>query len=126
MDSTIWIIIGAVLIGAIGGFAVYYRKKTKEMHQLFEQVQENVRQVPKQKTQSFILLMFKETVRASKSKTVVSPGRFNDPKILEAQLIQMSSILKDRSKVSDKQMKQALHLYDSYAAWEKKKKKKDS
>jgi LPXTG-motif cell wall-anchored protein len=121
MESTIWIVIGVVLIAAIAGFAVYYRKKKKEMHQMFEHVQASVKQVPKQKMQSFILLMFKESVRAAKSKNPTSQVRFNDSKFLEPQLIQMSSILKDRSRVSDKQMKHALQLYDNYAAWNKKK-----
>jgi translation elongation factor EF-Tu-like GTPase len=121
MDSTtIWIIAGSILVGAVIGAVVYYRKKTKEMHEMFKHVQETVKQVPKQKKQSFILFMFKESVRAAKSKTTVNQGRFNDPRILEAQLIQMSGILKDRSKVSDKKMKQALQMYDSYTNWEKK------
>ena len=89
---------------------------------MFAQVQEQVRQVPNQKRQSFTLLMFRESVLAAKSKTPVSQSRFTDPKILDAQLVQMSSILKDRSKVTDKQMKQALQMYDSYVAWLKKNK----
>lgn len=120
MDSTIWIVAGIILVTAIAGGVFYYSKKTKEMHQMFKHVQETVKQVPKQKKQSFILFMFKESVRAAKSKSAVNQGRFNDPRILEAQLVQMSSILKDRSKVSDKKMKQALQMYDSYTNWEKK------
>lgn len=122
MDSTVWIaVIVGILAAVITGGVVYYRKKTKEMYQLFEQVQESLKQVPKQKKQSFILLMFKESVRSAKSKTAPNQGRFNDPKVLDAQLVQMSSILKDRSKVSDKKMKHALQLYDNYVNWEKKK-----
>jgi hypothetical protein len=121
MDLTLWLVAGGILGIAITGAVVYYRRKTKQMHQMFDHVQETVKQVPKQKKQSFILFMFKESVKASKSKTSVNQGRFNDPRILEAQLIQMSSILKDRSKVSDKKMKQALQLYDNYTTWEKKK-----
>ncbi len=122
MDSTVWIIIGIILVGAIVGGVFYYRKRSKEMFQMFAQVQEQVKQVPNQKRQSFTLLMFRESVRAAKSKTPVSQSRFTDPKILDAQLVQMSSILKDRSKVTDKQMKQALQMYDSYVAWLKKNK----
>ena len=121
MDSTFWIVAGITLGAVIAGGIFYYRKKTKEMHQMFEYIQETVKQVPKQKKQSFTLFMFKESVKAAKSKTPVNQGRFNDPKILEAQLVQMSTILKDRSKVTDKKMKQALQMFDSYNNWEKKK-----
>lgn len=120
MDNTIWIVTVAVLGLAIGGGVFYYRRRSKEVQQMFEQISETARQIPHQKKPGFILLMFKESIRAAKAKKAATPRKMNDPKQLEAQMIQMNSILKDRSKVSDKNMKQALQSYDSYLAWEKK------
>lgn len=119
MDATTWILIFVVLAASVGGAVYFYRTRKKEMNQLFDHVFEMAKQVPHQKKLGFILLMFKESVRAAKSKKSNPPHRINDPKQLEVQLLQMSSILKDRSKVKDKQMKQALQMLDSYLAWEK-------
>lgn len=120
MDNTIWIVTFVVLSVAVSGAVFYYRRRKNEVQQLFEQISESAKQVPQQKKPSFILLMFRESARASKAKKADAPRRINDPKQLEAQLIQMASILKDRSKVSDKDMKRALQMYDSYMEWEKK------
>lgn len=120
MDMTTWGVILVVVAALIGGAVYFYRSKAKQMVQLFEQVLEATKQVPAAKKQSFILLMFKESARAAKAKKKEPQRRINDPKQLEVQMLQMTSILKDRSKVTDKQMKQALQMFDSYLAWEKK------
>jgi len=120
MDMTIWVGTVVTLGVAVGGAVFYFRRRSKQVQEFFEQVSETAKQVPHQKKPGFVLLLIKESVRASKSKKTATPRRINDPKQLEAQLIQMSSILKDRSKVSDKTMKRVLQSYDSYMAWEKK------
>lgn len=120
MDTTVWIVILVVLTLSAGGAVFYYRRRNKEVQQLFEQIAETAKQVPQQKKSSFILLMFKESIHASKKKDSNVMRRINDPKQLEVQLVQMASILKDRSKVTDKQMKRTLHMFDGYMAWEKK------
>lgn len=120
MDTTTWIVIASVLALSVGGAVFYYRRKNKEVQQLFQQIAESVKQVPQQKKQSFTLLMFKESIRAAKNKESNMMRRINDPKQLEIQLIQMGSILKDRTKVTDKQMKRTLQMFDSYVAWERK------
>ncbi len=119
MDTTKWIILLVILILAIIGIIFYLRFRTKKMHQMFEQVLESSRQVPKQKKHSFLLFMFKESITASKNKKANPQSRMNNPKYVESQMIQMGSILKDTSKVTDKKMKQALQLYDAYIKWEK-------
>ncbi|QAT42772.1 hypothetical protein EQM06_05750 [Aminipila luticellarii] len=65
--------------------------------------------------------MFKESMISAKNKKSNPQSRMNNPKFLEAQLIQMGSILKDPSKVTDKKMKQVLRMYDTYIQWEKSK-----
>ncbi len=119
MNTTTWLLVLLVVAGSVGGAVFYYRKKNKDLLELFVQIAEMSRQIPQQKKQSFVLLMFKESVRAAKAKSTVAQGRLSDPRQLEAQLVQMGSILKDRSKVTDKQMKQALQMLDSYMKWEK-------
>lgn len=124
MDITtgISIVIGVV---AIGGAAYYYIRRKKDLEQQFAQISETAKQIPNQKRHSFMLYMFSESAKSIKSKGKYQPGsRASDPKYLEVQLIKMSSILKDRTKVKDKQMKQALQMYDGYLVWEKKKKAK--
>lgn len=120
MDTTTWLVILGVLTASVGGAYIYYRRRAKDVQQLFEQVSESAKQIPQQKRPSFILFMFKESVRASKAKKGTPPRSNSDPKQLEAQLVQMTFILKDRSKVTDKNMKRALQTYDSYKEWEKK------
>lgn len=121
MHITTWIVILVILILAIIGFIFYLRFRRKKMYQMFEQVFESSKQIPKQKKYSFILFMFKESVISSKNKKANPQSRMNNPKFIETQLIQMGSILKDPSKVTDKKMKQALQLYDAYIKWEKSK-----
>jgi len=120
MDSTTWIMTFVALGLAAGGGVFYYRRRSIQVQQFFEQIMVTAKQVPHQKKSGFILLMLKESILASKSKKAAAPRKMNDPRQLEAQMIQMSSILKDRSRVSDKNMKRALQTYDSYLAWEKK------
>ncbi len=120
MDTTVWIVILGVLALSVGGAVYYYRRRNNEVQQLFQQIAESAKQVPQQKKSSFILLMFKESVKASKTKETNILRKITDPKQLEVQLVQMGSILKDRSKVKDKQMKRTLGMYDSYMMWEKK------
>lgn len=127
MDLTNWIIVG--VIAAIGVAAtvalIHYKKKNVE--KLFLQVYETSRQVPKAKKNSFLLLMFKETLSSStsKAKAQKSMTRLNNPKYLEIQMMQMSKILKDSSNVKDKTMKRSLRMLTDYLAWEEEKRAKD-
>ena len=118
MDSTmvtIGIVVCIVIAGAVALF--FYKKKT--LTQLFSQVYESSRQVPKQKKNSFLLFMFKESIMSSKKKTKSSPAKLNNPKYIEMQMLQMTRVLKDPSKVEDKNMKKALQLLSDYQKWEK-------
>lgn len=123
MDMMKWIMVGVVLL-AIAGLVIYYRKRQETMFQSFEQMATMLKQVPAQKQQSFLLFMFRESARAGKNANTNIQGKLNDPKYLEVNLLQMSVILKDRSKVKDKKLKQALRMYDTYLMWEKNKKDK--
>ncbi len=123
MTNTSMIIIAvitAILIGAI--LAIYFYKK-KNILKLFEQVYETSKQVPKQKKNSFLLLLFNETLSQSLKKTKTPPNinKLNNPKHLDIQLVKMSKILKDSSNVKDKPMKQSLNLLKDYLKWEAKK-----
>jgi flagellar motor component MotA len=110
-------VITAILIGAI--IAIYIYKK-KNVVKLFEQVYETAKQVPKQKKNSFILLLFIETLSESskKGKSSISISKLNNPKYLDIQLVRMSKILKDSSNVKDKYTKQSLSLLKDYVKWE--------
>ncbi|QIB69332.1 hypothetical protein Ami103574_08340 [Aminipila butyrica] len=121
MDMTKWIILLVVLILALVGLIFYARLRKKRLYQMFEQVFESAKQVPKQKRHRFLLFMFKESILSVKNKKVNLESRMNNPKLVETQLIQMGSILKDPSKVTDKNMKRALQMYDAYLQWEKSK-----
>ncbi|MBN7772623.1 hypothetical protein [Clostridium aminobutyricum] len=121
MHIPTWVIILGIFILANIGLIVYSRIRTKQLYKMFEQVFESSKQVPKQKKHSFLLFMFKESVVASKNKKVDPQSRMNNLKFVESQLLQMGSILKDPSKVTDKKMKQALKMYDAYIKWEKSK-----
>ena len=126
MTNTSMIIIAvitAVLVGAI--IAIYFYKK-KNILKLFEQVYETSKQVPKQKKNSFLLLLFYETLSESlkKTKSSTNMAKLNNPKFLEIQLVKMSKILKDSSDVKDKTMKQSLNLLKDYLKWEEAKNSK--
>lgn len=113
------IIIGIILVAVVVGAVFFYLKKKKGMDMMFLQVYESAKQIPKQKRQSFLLLMFNENIQASKSKNPSPSGKLNNPKYLEMQMMIMSNIIKDRTKATDKNIKRALQLFDAYLAWEK-------
>lgn len=119
MDTTSWIIIGVVACIGIGGAIALYHYRKKSMTKLFHEVYANSRQVPKQKRKSFLLLMFKESFTNAKKKKGKSMANLSNPKYVEVQLLQMSRILKDPSKVKDKTMKRSLAVLDEYMKWEK-------
>ena len=126
MTNTSMIIIAVlttVLVVAI--IAIYFYKK-KNILKLFEQVYETSKQVPKQKKNSFLLLLFYETLSESlkKTKSSTNMAKLNNPKFLEIQLVKMSKILKDSSDVKDKTMKQSLNLLKDYLKWEEAKNSK--
>lgn len=121
MDSTTMMIIGFLLVLGVGGYFGYRHLKAKNTEKLFNQVFDTVRQVPKAKKHSFILLMFKETLSPAnyKKKQKSNVDRLQNPKYLEIQMIQMSKVLKDKDNVTDKTMKNALKMLNDYLAWEK-------
>tara|TARA_Y100000588_G_C13975082_1_gene804706 strand:+ start:410 stop:820 length:411 start_codon:yes stop_codon:yes gene_type:complete len=123
MDSTTMMIIGFLLVLGVGGYFGYKHLKAKNTEKLFNQVFDTVRQVPKAKKLSFILLMFKETLSPAnyKKKSKSNVDKLQNPKYLEIQMIQMSKVLKDKDNVTDKTMKNALKMLNDYLAWEKEK-----
>ncbi len=118
------VIILSLVVGA--GAAFYYYKK-RNLEKMFSQIHEEAKKVPKQKKNSFLLLMFKESLATSKKKPTATSftNKLNNPKYLNIQLVQMSNILKDTSKVEDKTIKRALNLLSAYQTWEKSKISKD-
>jgi hypothetical protein len=126
MGSTSTILIIILVLAVIGGAVAYVYYRNKSLNKMFDDVYHSQIQVPPKKRVSFLLLMFHESVASSKkkSKQPANMGKFNNPKYLEVQLLQMSTILKDRSKVKDKTMKRSLQLLDAYLVWEKNKKAK--
>jgi hypothetical protein len=126
MENLGLIILGVLLAVGVGVvFYLNYNRK-RNFNKLFEQVSEALKTIPKQKKNNFLLFMFKDSMSASKkkSKTPSALEKNMSPKQLEIQMIQMATILKDRSKVTDKKTKNALKLLDEYLAWEKNKNKK--
>jgi len=125
MDNIGLIIIFVLLAVGVGALFYLYRYRTRNLNKMFEQVFEAMKPIPKQKKNTFLLLMFKDSVKTSKNKSKTKvPSTLEksiSPKQLDIQLIQMGTILKDRSKVTDKNMKKALSLFDSYLTWEKNK-----
>jgi hypothetical protein len=113
-------VITALLLGA--SFAIHFYKK-KNILKLFDQVYETSKQVPKQKKNSFLLLLFNETLSQSlnKKNSPTNINKLSNPKHLDIQLAKMSKILKDSSNVKDKPMKQSLNLLRDYLKWEAKK-----
>ncbi len=127
MDMTSVFTVGAILSLGAGASVTFYYYRKRNLEKLFTQTYEATKQVPKQKKNSFLLLMFKESLSASKNKsnTASFAGKLNNPKYLDIQLMQMSNILKDTSKVQDKTIKRSLGLLSDYQAWEKTKFAKD-
>lgn len=123
VDSKNMFIIGAIIILGIGLLIAFYHYRRRNLENLFAQVYESAKQVPKKKKNSFLLLMFKESLSASKKKSDTGSisNKLNNPKYLEIQLVQMSQILKNPSKVKDKTIKRALILLEDYKKWEKNK-----
>lgn len=125
MQTTLWILGVLVIVLAIAyGVFTFYQKRNLE--QFFNQLYQETKAVPAKKKNSFLLFMFKETLQnaGKKNSQEALAAKFQNPKYLELQLIQMSNILKDVSKVQDKKMKKALAMYDRYLLWEKEKKSK--
>ena len=121
MDLTKWIILGVSLVAIIVAAVMFFLKRQKAVTKGFEQINEILKTVPKQKKQSYILFMYRESARAGKNKNASLQNKMNDPKYVEVQLLQMNLILKDRTKAKDKKTKQALQMYDAYLNWEKSK-----
>ncbi len=128
MSNMSMAIIGVTTAFVIGAAIASYYYKKRNITKLFDQAYESSKQVPKQKKNSFLLLMFMEAMSTSKkkSKADASVNKLNNPKYLELQLMKMSKILKDGSKVQDKKTKHSLRLLKNYLAWEEKKKALDS
>ncbi|WP_053957339.1 hypothetical protein [Inediibacterium massiliense] len=120
MDITNLFAVGAAIGLAVGGGFLFYHYKKKNLEKLFTQTYEMTKQIPKQKKNSFVLLMFRASLlsaRSNKDKASIS-NKLNNPKYVNMQLMQMSNILKDQSKVHDKTMKRALNLLSAYQTWE--------
>lgn len=120
MDTKVVIIGILIVLAIVAGIGfVLYRKRNLEV--FFTQIQQETKRFPKQKRNSFLLLMFKESLLSAKSKNKSnsSVNKLQNPKYLELQLVQMSAILRDPSKVKDKTMKKALKLLNTYHQWEK-------
>jgi len=128
MDMTIITTIGAVVaIGGAGYAALYYYRKKSNL-KLFQEVHDNLHQVPKKKQKAFVLMMFREglapeNIKKRKKSKNQKTGfeKLNNPKYVEIQLVKMTSILKDPSKVTDRTTKSALKLFKKYLSWEKEK-----
>jgi len=127
MENTSMIIAIIMTLAAIGAVIAAYYYKKKNLNKLFEQAHEYAKQVPKQKKNSVLLLMFMEAVSASKNKSKSAAGnnKLSNPKYFEIQLIQMSKILKSDKKGLDKKTKRAFRLLKDYQAWEEKKNSDD-
>ncbi|AOY74625.1 hypothetical protein [Clostridium formicaceticum] len=120
--------VGAILGLLISGGAAFYYYRKRNLEKFFNQIYEEVKKVPKQKKNSFLLLMFKESLSASinKSNTNSFANKLQNRKYLDFQLAQMSNILKDSSKVQDKLIKRSLNLLKDYQTWEKARISKDT
>lgn len=118
MDTTTWMIIGAVIIIGAGAGLYYYRKRS--LTKMFAEVYQNSHQIPKQNKKSFLLLMFKESLTKPKDKTKKPGDNLKNQKFVQIQMIKMNKVLKDTSKVTDKPTKRALVVLADYEKWEKK------
>lgn len=125
MNEKTILILGIITVIFVLAFIAVQFYKKKNLQKMFEQLSLTSKQVPKSKRNSFLLLMFMESMSApmNKSKAALHMSKLNNPKYLEIQLLQMSKILKDPSSVQDKRSKQALKLLDNYLSWEEEKKK---
>jgi len=66
MENTNMIIAIIMTLAAIGAVIAAYHYKKKNLNKLFEQAYEYAKQVPRQKKNSVLILMFMEAVTASK------------------------------------------------------------
>ncbi|MCC5911554.1 MAG: hypothetical protein JJT76_14060 [Clostridiaceae bacterium] len=122
MDFSSIFTVGAILISVVAGASIiFYYYKKRNVEKLFYHTYEMAKQVPKQKKNSFLLLIFKESLSASKNKRDGNSlaTKLNNPKYLNVQLVQMSNILKNSSEVQDKTIKRSLALLNQYKEWEK-------
>lgn len=126
MNTTTMIIIGIIVILAGVGFYFYNKYNKESYEKFFKQVQENVKQVPKSKKNSYLLMMFNETLNTSakEARSGKVPARLNNPKYLEVQMLSMSKVLKDTGSVTDKKIKKALNMLKQYQTWEEAQKTK--
>lgn len=119
-----WIILAILLVIAVVAIVGLRIFKKKQMEKFFTQLSMESQMVPKQKRRSFILLMFKESMvnakKAKKDPTAVF-AKMQNPKYLDMQLMQMSVLLKNPDKATDKNTKKALMLFKQFEIWEKKK-----
>lgn len=123
MSTTTMIVIAVITVLVIlAGIGVHFYKK-KNIAKLFESIQFNMHQVPKNKKNGFILLMLMETMTApmNKSKAAAQMSKLNNPKYLNIQMLKMNNILSNPDDVKDKRVKQALKLHKQYKAWEENK-----
>ncbi len=119
--NTIIIIVVAVLAIVIAGI-VYIRYNKKQMDEMFQQTRELIYQAPKSKKNSFLLLVFTESIKNKKDPDAFQK-KLSNQKYVNAQLVKMTQALKNRGDVTDKKLKRALGLYDNYYKWEKNQKK---
>lgn len=126
MNTTTMIIIGIIAVLAGVGFYFYNKYRKESYEKFFKQVRENAKQVPKSKKNSFLLMMFNETLNtpAKEAKSGKVPARLNNPKYIEIQMLNMSKVLKDTTNVTDKKTKRALEMLKQYQAWEEEQKGK--
>lgn len=127
MDITSTFTVGAIIGITIVAGVAFYRYKKRNFENFFTQAREMAKQVPKQNKNSFLLLIFKESLSSSKNKKAKNSlsSKLSNPKYLNIQLVQMSNILKNRAKVTDKTNKKALKLLSTYQTWETAKFTKD-
>jgi len=121
MDTKNVFIVVAIIILVVGAVVAFYHYRKRNLEKFFNQVYEESKKVPKQKKNSFLLVLFKESLSKSNKKSDKSSfsSKLQNPKYLEIQLMQMSKILKDTSNVQDKLIKRSLNLLKSYQIWEK-------
>ncbi len=121
MTTQTWMIyIGLAVLGSLVVGYFYYRKKLET--KLFDEVFEQSKMIPKQKKNTFLLMIFRDTVANQKKKAKTqSMAKYTNPKYVEAQMLIMKKALNNRANVKDKNMKKALTLLDAYLIWEKKK-----
>lgn len=117
----LFIILGIIALVLVAGFIGINIFNKFRMGKLFAQISMTSQQVPRQKRNSFILLMLVETIAASKKRSKTTSSKLNNQKYIEIQMMQMSKILNKSSQPQDKTTKQALKLLTTFHKWEAKK-----